>query len=263
MVTRISLGYTARTRFTSAFTDWGKLGTQACEHEVSWSRAAWKTRVSPADSWPAVPSYLLLPPPHQSSQMKIDVHKILKITPTFPYISCLSGVKFTLLKPSYFVLWFNRAVSTHALGVILWQGQGIWGEAVEICTCTEVAERGKHGRAMDTETFAFLLKRISKCANNTCCWKLLVCADVLKGLEDQLKSVLNYRGTTSTKGEWTYVQILQIPDCGVTAGQPLMRIRITYRSTRVWLVCFLSCCQKIFWSGKPPSYWRKLTHLVF
>lgn len=36
-----------------------------------------------------------------------------------------------------------------------------------MCTCTELSE--KQGRAMGTETFAFLLRRIaflSKCANN-------------------------------------------------------------------------------------------------
>lgn len=127
---------------------------------------------------------------------------------------------------------------------VLWQGQGIWGEAVEICICTEVAERGKHGRARDAETFAFLLKRIAflkQCANNTCHSKLLVCAD---GLEDQLKGVLNYRGTASTKGEWSYVLLLLVPGCGAMAGQPVMRLRITYRSARVWLQCFISCCQK-------------------
>lgn len=62
VVTRISLGYTARSRFTSTFTDWGTLGAQAGGHEVSWSRGTWRTRVSPTDSWTAVPSYSALPP---------------------------------------------------------------------------------------------------------------------------------------------------------------------------------------------------------
>lgn len=31
---------------------------------------------------------------------------------------------------------------------------------MEICTCREVSERGKQGRAMDTETFAFCSKEL-------------------------------------------------------------------------------------------------------
>lgn len=34
-------------------------------------------------------------------------------------------------------------MSSRAPGVVLLQGRWVWGEAVEICTSTEVLERGK------------------------------------------------------------------------------------------------------------------------
>jgi len=64
---------------------------------------------------------------------------------------------------------------------------------VEVCASAEALERGGRGRATATETFAFLPKRIaflSRCTNNTCHGRLLLCAAILKELEGELRRVL-------------------------------------------------------------------------
>lgn len=121
--------------------------------------------------------------------------KILKIIPTFPHTSCLSGVKFSLLKPSSFVLWLSRAGSTHAPGVILWSEER-QGRSAPAQSCQRSRDRPWVLRPLpfcSEELPFFQSMQITRVTESS--WYVLM-------YWNQLKGILNYRQTTSTKGEW-------------------------------------------------------------